>query len=136
MYNIPENHIAVKVTACVYEKSGVNEAGEILWKSLPEKRDLFFTCDKDLVPWENKSSMKNQIVIPTIKKHKKIGCRFEYHSHEIIQKDTISIQEDADIAIKEYVDLRYYTDDLEDNMTQVRIQQNAINSIMKHFKLH
>ena len=137
MSNLTPQQVIVRVQAIAHRKVSVNTNGSIHWKELDGFTFFEFIADKDLVPYKDKMALRAEIIKPALVRYSEQGeFRYTYSNHEVIEQAPLCIQACADEATKVYVNRTHFVVGSveEAEMTALRIQNDALNKILSHFK--
>jgi hypothetical protein len=137
MSHLTQQQVIVRVKAIAHRKSSVDTNGSILWKELDGFTFFEFVADKDLVPYKDKLALRAEIIKPALV-HYSEQCefRYTYADHEIIEKAPVCLQVQSDDATRVYVNRTHFVTGAqeEDQMSALRIQNEALNKILSHFR--
>jgi hypothetical protein len=137
MSHLTQQQVIVRVKAIAHRKSSVDANGSILWKELDGFTFFEFIADKDLVPYKDKVALRAEIIKPALV-HYSEECefRYTYADHEVIEKPSVCLQVQSDDATRVYVNRTHFVTGAqeEDQMSALRIQNEALNKILSHFR--
>ena len=137
MSHLTPQQVIVRVKAIAHRKVSVHSNGSIHWKELDGFTFFEFVADKDLVPYKDKMALRAEIIKPALVRYSEQGeFRYTYADHEVIEQAPVCIQACADDATKVYVNRTHFVVGTveEEEMTAIRIQNEALNKILSHFK--
>jgi hypothetical protein len=137
MSHLTQQQVIVRVKTIAHRKSSVNANGSILWKELEGFTFFEFIADKDLVPYKDKVALRAEVIKPALV-HYSEQCefRYTYADHEVIEKSPVCLQVQSDDATRVYVNRTHFVTGAqeEDQKSALRIQNEALNKILSHFR--